>query len=211
MQFDLRFVDAGYELMMLRQFEAIVRSHLPALVSAEKARVWEDLDRDDDADRNVGHHLEDRLDEGVTTRFITGAIVVATWAVYESTVKLLADHVRGARDVKLKLSDLNGTFPEKSRKYFGEVLRTDLHPIGTDWERLERLAQLRHILAHANGRIGDVPISDWNRVKQWVQATRGISVVDDDYIVLSVEFVADARSFVDHLLRELVDRVRRDF
>ena len=43
---DLRFTEVGYELMMLAQYIALLESNLPAVVHAEKERVWVDLDPD---------------------------------------------------------------------------------------------------------------------------------------------------------------------
>ncbi|SRR6266571_1732866 len=208
---DLRFTEVGYELMVLAQYITLLEANLPTVVDAEKRRVWVDLDPDDDADRQIGHHLEDRLDQGVTTRFLAGAAMIATWAIYEATVSQMADYVRDQKEVSLRMSRLKGDFLERARTYYDDVLKFDLHPLGTDWTRLQRLAELRHLIAHANGRLWDVPGEDRKRLESWIKSTAGLSIVGDEYVVVSLDFVRQSHTFVDGLLKDLVDRVRDAF
>jgi len=211
MKIDLRFVEVGYELMIASEYVKLLEANLPRIHEAEKKRVWVDLDPDDEADRSVAHHLQDRLDEGVTTRFLTAAAIVATWAIYESTVQKMADHIRHAKEIGLKMSHLRGSFLQRARRYFDDVLKFDLHPVTTDWPRLEHVADLRHVLAHANGRLWDVPVDDLRRVELWLKSTAGVSVVDDEYVVVSLGFARETHDFIEALLRDLVDRVRNAF
>ncbi len=208
---DLRFTEVGYELMVLAQYITLLEANLPTVVDAEKRRVWVDLDPDDDADRQIGHHLEDRLDQGVTTRFLAGAAMIATWAIYEATVSQMADYVRDQKEVSLRMSRLKGDFLERARTYYDDVLKFDLHPLGTDWTRLQRLAELRHLIAHANWRLWDVPGEDRKRLESWIKSTAGLSIVGDEYVVVSLDFVRQSHTFVDGLLKDLVDRVRDAF
>jgi len=38
------------------------------------------------------------------------------------------------------MDHLRGNYLERARRYHDDVLKFDLHPVGTDWQRLERLA-----------------------------------------------------------------------
>jgi len=211
MEVDLRFVEVGYELMILSEYVKLLDANLPAIIEAEKKKIWIDLDRGEDVDRSTGHHLEDRLTEGVSTRFLTGAVIMATWAIYEATVERMADYVRDAKKVSLKMNHLRGSFLQRARRYHDDVLKFELHSTGADWQRLERLAELRHVLAHANGRLWDVPADDLRRMDPWLKNTPGLTIVDDEYLVVSLDFAREALEFVDGLLRDLVDRVRKTF
>jgi hypothetical protein len=211
MNIDLRFVEVGYELMMLSEYVALLETNLPTIIEAEKKRIWLDLDREDDADRSSGYHLEQRLEEGVTTRFLTAAAVTGTWAIYEATVAKMASHIQRSKEVSLRMSHLKGNFLQRARRYFDDVLKLDLHPIDTDWSRLERLGNLRNVLAHANGRLWDVPEDDRRRATSWVASTPGLTIVDEEYLIVSLAFARESLSFVDDLLRELVERVRTSF
>ena len=105
---DLRFVEVGYELMMLSQYVGLLEASLPAIIEAEKKRIWSELDPGEDADRNTGNHLEDRLKEGVSTRFLVSAAIMATWAIYEATVERMADYVREAKEKAPQRKSLQG-------------------------------------------------------------------------------------------------------
>src|SRR3990172_5312614 len=103
---DLRFIEIGYELMMLQQYVELLDANLRAIIETEKKRIWKDLDRGDEADRSTGWHLEQRLEEGVTTRFLTAAVVMGAWAVYEASVEKLASHIQHRKEVSLKMSQV---------------------------------------------------------------------------------------------------------
>jgi len=45
----------------------------------------------------------------------------------------------------------------------------------------------------------------------WLKNTPGLTIVDDEYLVVSLDFAREALEFVDGLLRDLVDRVRKTF
>jgi hypothetical protein len=51
-----------------------------------------------------------QMEDGVTTRFITGALIVALWAGYEAAVTKYANYVREAKSLSLKLRDIRGDF-----------------------------------------------------------------------------------------------------
>jgi hypothetical protein len=208
---DFRFTEVEYELMMLSQYVQLLEANLPIIVEAEKTRIWQDLDANDEGDRSVGNHLEERLDEGVTTRFLTAAALVATWATYEATIQTMAAYVQHAKEVSLKMSRLRGTFLERARTYFDDVLKFDLHPVSADWSRIERLAELRHVLAHANGRLPELPPDDRPRVASWLRETQGLTIVEDEYLVVSLTFARESLAFVESLLTDLVERVRASF
>src|SRR5207245_8307274 len=211
MEVDLRFVEVGYELMMLSQYVGLLEANLPAIIEGEKKRIWSELDPGEDADRDTGNHLEDRLKEGVSTRFLASAAIMATWAIYEATVERMADYIREAKKISLKMNHLRGNYLERARRYHDDVLKFDLHPVGTDWQRLERLAELRHILAHANGRLWDVSADTLRRVDPWLKSTPGLTIVDDEYLVVQLDFARETLKFVEVLLRDLVKRVRNEF
>jgi hypothetical protein len=192
---DLRFAEIPYELLILSEYIKLVERNLPTIVEAEKPRIWQGLDRDDPGER---------------TRFLTASCLIAVWALYEAAVSQLAAYVRHHREASLTLSDLRGGFLERARKYFDDVLRFDLHPVDTDWRRLGTIAALRHALAHANGRLDDIKPPGRERIEEYVRDDQRLSI-EEEYVIVSLEFVRDAHAFIDTLLHDLIERVKDEF
>jgi hypothetical protein len=208
---DLRFVDIGYERMMLEQYVALVDAHLEDLKSKEAARIEAATDPEDEADIQLMFHLKDRLEEGVTTRFLVASVIVAVWALYEAAVDEIAEYAQKRRGLSLKLSSVRGAFVDRARKYFDEVLKFPLHHVGADWDRLAALERLRHALAHGNGDLRHVQGDKLKPFAKWCSSTQGISVVAGRYVVIQPTFATDSVAFLKTLLDDLTNRTRLEF
>lgn len=169
--FDLLCLGITSELLHLGSHAAMLRHGHDALMEAERARIWSAPElQADDEDRvaeHIAESLERYLDDGVTTRHLLNATMVTAWAVYETAVVEVPEYAQGRREILLSLQDLNGGFVHRARLYFDYVLRLDLHPVGTDWTRLEMLAKLRNILAHTSGTLTAMKPRDRAAVAQW--------------------------------------------
>lgn len=215
MKIDLRFVDPGYELMILAEYLKLLKAETPEVIERGKERIREtEHDSDDEVNYSILSHLEYRLEQGIMTRFLPASVVMASWAIYEAAVKEVSDWLRAKKQIASmddKSLNLRGGLQKRARKYFKDHLHVELHSKGTDWRRLERLAELRHILAHANGSLRDVrDKGDRERICSWVKATPGLTI-EDGYILVSLTFASDSLQFIDGLVRELVERVRVTF
>ena len=209
---DLRFVDAGYELMILAEYLKLLEAETPEIIERGRERIRRTpQDFDDEASLSVASHLEYRLEEGVMTRFLPASVLMASWAIYEATVKEVTDYIREERQIPAQKPGGRGGLLKQTRKYFKDSLSFELHPQGTDWTRLKRLNELRNVLAHANGSLRDVRNKDdRDRLRAWVQATPGLSI-EDRYVLVSLTFASEALQFINGLIEELVERVRLSF
>jgi hypothetical protein len=109
---DFRFMEIADDLGMLSFYLEMLSSGLPGLVDTEKKRLKEEIDGKED-DFGVASammsHFEDRLDAGITTRFVGASVVIAAWALYESAVISIAEEIRERRGFNLKLDHLRGS------------------------------------------------------------------------------------------------------
>lgn len=215
MKIDMRFVDAAYELMILAEYLKLLEAETPEIIERGKDRIrLTEHDTDDEVNYSIISHLEYRLEEGIMTRFLPASVVTASWAIYEAAVKEVAEWLRTEKQIPAmddKSLKLRGGMLKRARKYYTDFLNLELHPAGTDWGRLEHIAELRHVLAHANGALRDVRDKvDRDRLRSQIRATPGLTI-EDGYILVSLTFASDSRQFIDGLLRELVERVRSTF
>lgn len=209
---DLRFVDAGYELLILGEYLKLLEADTPEIITRGRERIQRTQhDSDEEVNHSIMSHLEDRLHDGTLTRFLPAGVVLASWAIYEATVKEIADYLSAEKQLGLRMSGGRGGLLKQVRKYFKDSLGFELHPRGTDWERLERLSTLRNVLAHANGSLRDVRSkADRDRLRVWVGSTPGLSL-EGHYILVSLAFAAESLRFVENLVSELTERVRMSF
>ena len=196
------------DVWSLDSYIQILEVELPRVIEQERKRLWKNVEPGDEQQIHYAEIAEYQLDEGITTRLLTGTALIATWATYESVVKRTAKRIQQSKNLRLKLRDIKGSFPESARIYFEDVLQFNLHPPGTDWNRLSIIYGLRNVLAHANGLLEDVPENDRKKIEEWVAAFDGLKIADG-YLIISIEFVRRVFNFTSELLSTLGTRVDR--
>jgi hypothetical protein len=72
------------------------------------------------------------------------------------------------------------------------------------------MAELRHALAHANGRLELLREDSRQRLVAWAEDEKSIDL-HSDLIVLTPRYAENAFRFLEGLLRELIQRTRRSF
>jgi hypothetical protein len=203
-------------MMLLRQHIVLMQREHDMIVESEVTALWKSVEAitDDEGRQFAGSdamHLESRLREGVTTRYLGLSAVVAIWANYEAGVKEAAAYFAKRREVALTISDLRGSFVQQADRYFSDVLKFDLHPAETDPARLKEFSTIRNAVAHTNGRLSDLREGDRTFLQQLAKRKPGVRIEEDDWLVVSFDYVLEMFEFVDALLTNLFERVRRAF
>lgn len=215
---DFRFVDVEYELRALGKYLGILERELPRLQDElqdeERKRVRRELqDRglmanDPEVDFALQEHYD--LVNHVLPRFFRNPFVVMLWAVYESGVREVAERVRKHGGLDLGITDnRGGSFLDVARKYFHDLLELPLCSAQPQvWERIDMVMTLRHVIAHANGRIAATSKKARKKIKNW-KKRRGLGVsVEHGNVVLSKRFVHESYEMVNAALRDLLRRAK---
>ncbi len=201
---------SSYQVLLdvwaLEAYIQILEVELPRVIEEERKRIWQAVKPGDEQQEHYAEIADYQLDEGITTRPLTGTALIAIWATYEAVVRRSAKRIQESRRLRLKIRDIKGSFPESARMYFEDVLQCDLHPQGTDWDRLNVIYGLRNALAHANGQLEDVPEQKRKKVEEWARAFQGLKIADG-YLIVSMEFVRGAFNFINELLCDLGTRI----
>lgn len=192
------------DVWALEAYIQILEVELPRVREEERKRIWQAVKPGDEQQEHYAEIADYQLDEGITTRLLTGTALIAIWATYEAVVRRNAKRIQESRRLRLKIG--RGPFPESARMYFEDVLQCDLHPQGTDWDRLNVIYGLRNALAHANGQLEDVPEQKRKKVEEWARTFQGLKIADG-YLIVSVEFVRGAFNFINELLCDLGTRI----
>jgi len=194
------------DLWSLEEHVTMLKRELPRIVEEERKRIWEGVaDGDEHADFDAGT-AEAYLDEGSTTRMLTGTALIAIWATFESVVKRCANRIRKARKLRLRLGDIKGSVLEQADKYFEGVLGFKVWTDETTRGHLEILRVLRHALAHANGQLEDVHEKEREQIEKWIRDDLPGLKESSGSIVVSIEFVERALDIVKKALEDLSTR-----
>lgn len=190
---DLRFFDVQEEMWFVSDYITMLSHALPDLLEAETRRIDSSYDPDDEGMRSVIHSLGYDLHRGVTTRFLTGSVLILAWGVYEAVVGKVADYVASQKRLELSMRDIRGeNFLSRARKYYRGVLQFDLHPEASDWDRLSMIGTLRNVVAHANCRLGETKKRDRDNVRDYVSTHPSTALEGDEYLVLTLEYGRDS-------------------
>jgi hypothetical protein len=205
-QFDWWGVEIKAEMQWLRSYLEVLEAHLEGLHGHPPTSMREELDDPDPDFRDSSYQLWRHLYSEVAPRLSRGAFVVMLSAAYESAVNELADKVARRKKEQLMLADIRGhSFLERGRKYFDHVLGIPLCPDPGQWSMLTELAKVRHLFAHANGRLLTPNESNEGLVRTLEQ--RGDAVYSDSLIILP-PYARRTLDSVEQALVGLVDRTR---
>lgn len=202
---DPRFAAYGHQLMLLGEVARLLDHSRPKLLEDAKRSLRSDLDSDD-VDSSTRSDLKGKLEDGVVTRFLMGGIIIGAWAVFEEAVQDVADYAYWKLQAATRFEDVPGEFVNRTAKYFTDVLHLDCFATRADVERLRAIALLRHVTAHANGRLSSMR-AQRAPFERWARSQPGIVVAGDDYVVVGFPFVQRSLTFMHALISRMVDEV----
>lgn len=189
-------------LEALEEYIGILEAELPSLIENERNRLRQNVKQEDEQGLHYAEIAEIQLDEGITTRLITGNALIATWATFESAVQRSARSLEIRKDKLLDMTKklferLAIPYPSETRDFY----------------------DLRNALAHSNGRIEDVGVDTSNetpqkrkrlKIEQLAVSSAGLKISHDGYLIVSIEFVRRAFEFIKPLLLDLATRTDRE-
>ena len=113
---------------------------------------------------------------------------------------------RRKKGKEISLDDIRGSdFPDRAKKYYQHILMFELPQNDQSWERLKILADLRHAITHANGRLSMVKESRRKKIREWMERDIGIEDYYGD-IIVSQSFVRETFDIVKDSLEDLLKR-----
>ena len=208
-KFDPKFGTIELDMFELAEYVSILEEYIPILLFNERERITAKFKIDTQEDSGIAQYFQQLIDQGITTRFLTGSAIIAIWSAYESMISTIAADIADRMNVPLKLSHIRGDFLKRASTYFKYALGMDLHREGTDMVRLQSLLKLRNVFAHANGLIPNVAQNQRNKLVSWISETEGINVLHNEFVVVSVAFVRESYEFIRDLINDLVSRASK--
>jgi len=209
---DFRFSEINYELWGLSRYLDFMERYVPSLEVAEKERILSQVPNGSDNTpflTFVFMNVDDFKDR-IIPRLFRAPFIISLWSVFESGTYEITDYIRGKRNKDLELDDIRGDFLTRTKKYFKSVIQYQFCLDARAWEQLGDIACVRHVIAHANGRISSVNKKNQRRLNNIATKKIGITI-EDDFLIIDQQFLRSSCEKVFSILNDLMHRVMTGF
>ncbi len=159
------------------------------------------LTPDDEDQWDIPHQLHDYKVEVTLPRILRNPFLVSLFAVYESAVITVSELVQEEKGQARSLNDTRGDFLDRAKKYYKHVLQFDLSTDNERWKRLKELSDLRHAVAHANGRFEAIREDRRKRIVQ-----QGFLDEDTGFVIVPGPWLRETVKLVKEDLEDLLAR-----
>ena len=208
---DFRLLDVSLELHALEDHYELIEKQISNLRHTEKASVDEYRKKEnltpEDPEWDFARQECDHKVEFLLPRFFWGPFIVSLYAVLETSVIEIARLIQQSQKQGITINDLRGDFLERAKKYYKNVLKFELCSDDNAWQRIKILAEVRHVIAHANDRLDMLNENTKRRIKALEKQNLGISSYYN-YLLLDSYFAKETFSKVRSLLESLVERYK---
>jgi len=208
---DFRLLDISLELSALEQHLELIGQQLSDLERQERlllnAKHHAEQLTPDDPDWHINHQEYQHRVNFLLPHFFNGPFLISLYAVLESAVTDVADQIQEKKGEKLSIDDLRGSFLNRAKKYYKNVLRFDLYNSQENWQRVQMLADIRHALAHTNGRFEMMNDGTQEKIRGWVEKGHSISV-RSGFLIPEEDFLQETFEMVQAMLSGLTKRYK---
>lgn len=151
------------------------------------------------------YDLEDFVNH-IIPLFFRNSSLVSLWAIYESAIIVVADHLQRKNHKSQKLKKFREnermSLLDRAYDYFQQVLKVKLYS-DDHQERLDQIRVLRNAIAHCNGRLEDVGEDNKKKFKEWMKQNIGINIYHGD-LLISESFLRKTYLIVKKSLCDLI-------
>ena len=154
--YDLRLVEVEVELGILEE----QLEHIEEQIKLGQTRAEEEFTPntppEDESDRDMRRQQYDYETEVILPRMWRSPFLVSMYSVYETSVTEVASLIQKKQGRQIRLDDLRGEFLDRAKKYYKDILQFNLSTSNERWKQLNKLSDLRNVIAHTNGRLETV-------------------------------------------------------
>jgi len=208
---DFRLLDISLELHALEDHYELIEKQLLHLGEAEKSALDEYRRKEnltpEDPEWDLARQECEQKVEFLLPRFFWAPFIVALYAVFETGVTEIARLLQKSHAQEIGIDDLRGDFLERANKYYKNILKFTLCDDDKTWQRIKMLAELRHAIAHANGRLDMLKEKSRRKVRAWEKQKIGISSYYN-YLLIDSAFAKETLTQIRFSLESLVERYK---
>ncbi len=208
---DFRLLDVSLELYALKDHYELINNQLLHLKEAEEATLLEYLKREnltpEDPEWDFARQECEHKVEFLLPRVFWGPYIVALYAAFETGVTEIASLLQKSQGQEIGINDLRGDFLERASKYYKNILRFELCSDNEAWQCIKMLAELRHAIAHVNGRLDMLNEKSRRKITAWGKQEIGITFFYN-YLLFDSVITKNLLSQVQLTLESLIERYK---
>ena len=208
---DFRLLDVSLELHALENHYELINNQLLHLREAEETALLDYRKREnlshEDPEWDFARQECDHKVEFLLPRVFWGAFMVALYAAFETGVTEIAILLQKLQRQEIGINDLRGDFLERASKYYKHILRFELCSDNEAWQSIKMLAELRHAIAHVNGRLDMLNEKSRRKITAWEKQSIGITFYDN-YLLFDSVITNKLLSKVQLTLESLIERYK---
>lgn len=192
----LRLFGVSVELSILEEHLELIEEQIRRGVTEAECRLKDEirgLTPDDEDSWDLPHQKYRYQVEVTLPRILRNPFLVSLFAVYESSVKTIAELVQEEKRQKSSLDDESGNFLKRAKRYYKHVLHFDLSTDNERWKQLKILFDLRNAIAHTNGRYEAIEKKRRCRImkQKGVREYLGFIMVSETFLRKTVKLVKE--------------------
>ena len=208
---DFRLLDVSLEVHALEDQFDLILQQISYLKEVETSKLDDLIQKDnlspEDPEWHMAQQEYDHTVEVLYPRFFWGPFIVALYAVYETAVIEIAKLIQQAQNQQISINDLKGGFLERANKYYKHIINFELCNSNVVWERLKILSEIRHAIAHTNGRTDMLNKNTLKKIRALEQKKIGVSS-HYNFLILNESFTKPIFDCVRSTLEDIVERYK---
>jgi hypothetical protein len=211
-KYDFRLLEVQGDIYALEANLKLIDGQIERIQKKERLRLNTYIRSEGLSPEDPDYHLakneyEEHI-EILLPRFFRGPFLVSLFSVYESAVTEIAQLMQKTLSHGISLNDIKGSFLERAKKYYKHILKFELCSDPNTWQQIMMLAELRHAIAHVNGRLEMLNKDSRKKIANWESEKVGLTTYSG-YIVCDAKIVSELFQSVRFALEDLMLRYKQ--
>lgn len=169
------------------------------------------LNCDDQEEYRIYQQIYEHTKEFDAPRFFLHGTILFAWSTYETIISTFARRLAATKHPSLKIipQQLKGTFLERTKLFFSDILKIPTIHSSEDWGFLKDVCTVRNAIAHENGDLilmKDKTIEQLKRIDK--DSTR--FNFDGSHFIVTKEYTNEIISNMHRILSDVFDKYKKE-
>lgn len=207
-QIDLRFLEIETSLSDILSLYKIQIEQMDAFIGKAHDDM---LSCDDPEEYRIYQQIYEHTKEFDAPRFFLHGTILFAWSTYETILSAFARNIATGKHPELKINPqkLKGTFLERIKLFFSDILKIPtIHP-DEDWAFLKDVYTVRNAIAHENG---DLILMKDKTIEQLKKIDKGSTRFnfDGSHFIVTKEYTDEIISNMHRILSEVFAKYKTE-
>jgi hypothetical protein len=129
--------------------------------------------------------------------------IVSIYSLLETSMNSLCNLLKQMNSLSIEYDELRGDGIERAKIYLEKICKIKFPEKSREWSELQKLNKFRNCIVHADG---DIWLSQsQTKLKNIVKNTKGITLENDQYLIIDKKYLESAITWVEDFLQELYE------